>query len=90
MLLYGSANRDEREYGNDADSCDITRNFKRHVAFSSGAHTCIGAAGARMQARIILEELRDRCPNFSVDANAGRFADGHFVRRYETLPFIPN
>lgn len=53
MLLYGSANRDDREFGDDAETCDITRKFKRHVAFSSGAHTCIGAAGARMQARVI-------------------------------------
>jgi len=90
MLLYGSANRDEREYGDDAGVCDISRQFKRHIAFSSGAHTCIGAAGARMQARIILEELQARCPDFNVDAEKGNYAQGHFVRRFESLPFSPN
>lgn len=90
MLLYGSANRDEREYGTDAGMCNIGRHIRRHVAFSSGAHMCIGAAAARMQARIVLEEMLARCPDFIVDYASGTFADGHFVRRYDTLPFQAN
>jgi hypothetical protein len=38
-------------------------------------------------ARVALEELLARCPDFTVDIAAGRFAPGHFVRRYESLPF---
>jgi cytochrome P450 len=87
LLLYASANRDEREFGPDAAECDVMRPVKRHLSFSYGRHHCIGAAVARLQARIALEELLSRCPGFHVDAEAGRFAPGHFVRRYESLPF---
>ncbi|MDG2332714.1 MAG: cytochrome P450 [Myxococcota bacterium] len=87
MLLYGSANRDEREFGTDAESCDITRKVRRHLALSYGPHHCIGAALARMQTRVALEELLARCPNFTVDVAAGKFAGGNYVRRYLSLPF---
>ena len=87
LLLYASANRDERELGPDAGECDVTRKINRHLSFSYGPHLCIGAAVARLQARIALEELLSRCPEFSVDPEGGRFAAGHFVRRYESLPF---
>jgi hypothetical protein len=87
LLLYGSANRDEREFGPTAEQCDVTRAIPRMVAFSYGAHHCLGAAAARLQARIALEELLGRCPDFAVDPAAGRFAPGPFVRRYESLPF---
>lgn len=88
MLLYASANRDEREYGPDAAECDVQRGIKRILTFSYGPHFCIGAAAARLQAQIAIEELLSRCPDFVVDADAGRFAPGHFVRRYESLPFV--
>jgi cytochrome P450 len=87
MLLYASANRDEREYGPGAGDCDVLRRVRRHLSFSYGPHHCIGAAAARLQARIALEELLGRCPDFAVDAERGRYAPGHFVRRYESLPF---
>jgi cytochrome P450 len=87
MLLYASGNRDEREFGPTAAECDITRKIRRHLAFSYGAHHCIGAAIARLQASIALEELLARCPEFSVDGDAAEFAGGHFVRRYQTMPF---
>jgi cytochrome P450 len=87
MLLYASANRDEREYGPTAGDCDVTRRLRRHMTFSYGPHHCIGAAAARLQARIALEELLGRCPRFAVDWEKGRYASGNFVRRYESLPF---
>jgi hypothetical protein len=87
LLLYGSANRDEREFGSTAAECRVERTIPRMVAFSYGAHHCLGAAAARLQARVALEELLDRCPDFTVDPAAGRFAPGPFVRRYESLPF---
>jgi hypothetical protein len=37
---------------------------------------------------VALEELLARCPHFAVDAAAGRYAPGHFVRRYRSLPFV--
>jgi cytochrome P450 len=87
MLLYASANRDEREFGPDAGACDVTRKIRRHLSFSYGPHHCIGAAAARLQARVVLEEVLARCPDFTVDAEAGHYAPGPFVRRFEHLPF---
>lgn len=89
LLLFASANRDERRFGPDAAALDVTRDPKPIVTFGYGAHHCLGAAVARLQARVALEELLARCPRFSVDAAAGRFAPGHFVRRYLSLPFHP-
>ena len=86
MLLYASANRDEREYGDDADECYVDRKVRRHLTFSYGPHHCIGAAAARLQARIALEELLARCPDFVVYPEKGRYAPGHGVRRFESLP----
>jgi len=87
MLLYASANRDDREFGPDASRCDPGRKIRRHLTFSYGPHFCIGAAAARLQTTIALEELLARCPEFSVDPERGRFAGGAFTRRYESLPF---
>ena len=87
MLLYGSANLDEREFGPDAGVCDVTRKIRRHVALSYGPHHCIGAATVRLQSRIALEELLARCPDFNVDYARGEFAKGNYVRRYVSLPF---
>lgn len=87
MLLYGSANRDPREFGADAERLDVRRASRQILTFSFGAHFCLGAAAARLQGRIVLEELLARCPDFVVDAERGVFAPGSFVRRYESLPF---
>ena len=88
LLCYGSANRDPREFGPDADSLDVRRPVRRHLAFASGVHHCLGSHAARMQARVVIEELLLSCPDFAVDAAGGTFADGAFVRRYESLPFV--
>ncbi len=87
LLLYAAANRDEREFGPDAEECDISRKIRRHVALSYGPHHCIGAAAVRLQARVALEELIGRCPEFTVDFAAGEFAGGNYVRRYISMPF---
>lgn len=88
MLLYGSANRDEREFGPTAADLDVRRKIDRTVAFGYGAHHCLGAAAARLAARVALERLLERFPAFEVDAVRGTFAPGAFVRRYEQLPFV--
>jgi cytochrome P450 len=87
LLCYGAANRDTREFGPDAEALDVTRRIDRLLSFSTGAHFCLGAAAARLQGRVVLEELLRQCPAFVVDADAGVFADGAFTRRYESLPF---
>jgi len=85
-LLYGSANRDPREFGPTADDLDVNRRFRRMLTFGNGPHHCVGAAAARLQARVALEELFRVMPEFAVDASRGRLAPGPFVRRYESLP----
>lgn len=90
LMLYGSANRDPRVFGPSADEFDILRGSPggpRHLAFAVGPHHCLGAAAARLQARIVLQELLARFPRFAVDSAAGTFALGHYTRRYATLPF---
>jgi cytochrome P450 len=88
LLLYGAANRDPREFGPDAEELDVTRAIRAIVTFGYGAHHCLGAAAARLMARVTLEELLARCPRFAVDHEAGTFGPGHFVRRYDALPFV--
>jgi cytochrome P450 len=87
MLLYGSANRDEREFGADAGTLDVLRRPDRIVTFAYGAHHCLGAALARLAGGVALERLFARFPDGAVDPAAGRYAPGPFVRRYESLPF---
>ncbi len=88
MLLYGSANRDEREFGPTAGELDVTRSIDKILSFGYGAHHCLGAAAARHGAAVALTRLLDRFPNYEVDAARGRYAPGPFVRRFESLPFM--
>jgi cytochrome P450 len=60
VLLYASADRDEEEYGPTADRFDVGRTPNNHVALGFGAHFCLGAALARLELRVLLEELLDR------------------------------
>lgn len=87
LLLYGSANRDEREYGPDAAELDVQRRPRNIMTFSHGAHFCLGAAAARMQSRIALTELLARCPDFEVDESGIVWAGGSYVRRPLSVPF---
>ena len=89
LLSYGAANRDEREFGTDADSLDVGRNPTRILSFSYGAHHCLGAAAARLQGRVVLEELLARFPDFVGDLYDMEFATGNYVRRPLNLCFSP-
>ncbi len=73
LLLTGSAGRDERKYP-DADRFDIHRSFDHHVSFGYGIHFCLGAALARMEGRIGLEETLARFPEWTVDHDRGPVA----------------
>lgn len=86
MLLYGSGNRDERQYGDDASELDVTRRPRNILTFSHGAHHCLGAAAARMQSRVALEELLAVIPDFEVDEDAIVWAGGSYVRRPLSMP----
>ena len=86
LLLYASANRDERQYGPDAAELDVTRRPRNILTFSHGAHHCLGAAAARMQSRVALTELLSRCPDFEVDESGIVWASGNYVRRPVYVP----
>jgi cytochrome P450 len=86
LMCYGAANRDQEMYGPDADELDVTRNPRQILTFSHGAHHCLGAAAARMMGRVTLTELLQRIPDFRVDLDAVRWADGPYVRRPLTVP----
>ncbi|AUH69614.1 MULTISPECIES: cytochrome P450 [Gordonia] len=87
LLCYASANRDERVYGEDAADLDVRRDPANILTFSHGSHHCLGAAAARMQARVALEELLARCPDFHVDVDGIEWASGNYVRRPVSVPF---
>lgn len=87
LLLYGSANRDEREYGADAGELEVRRRPRNIMTFSHGAHFCLGSAAARMQSRIALTELLARCPEFEVDLSGVLWAGGSYVRSPLSVPF---
>jgi cytochrome P450 len=86
FLLYGSANRDERQFGTDAGELQVTRRPRNILTFSHGAHHCLGAAAARLQSRIALTELLARCPDFEVDEAGIVWAEGSYVRRPVSVP----
>lgn len=86
-LLYAAANRDPREFGDDAEALAVRRAPPRILSFTSGPHHCLGASAARLQGRVALDALLRRFPAFEVDAVRGTYAPGAFVRRFTTLPF---
>ncbi len=87
LLLYGSANRDDRQFGPNAEELDVLRKPRQILTFGYGAHHCIGNQAARMQARVALQELLARCPDYAVDEAGIRWAGGSYVRRPLTVPF---
>lgn len=85
LLLTGSAGRDERKYP-DAERFDIHRTFDHHVSFGYGIHFCIGAALARMEGRIALEEVLARFPEWRVDHDAAVRLHTSTVRGWVNVP----
>lgn len=85
LLLTGSAGRDERVYP-DADRFDIHRSFDTHVSFGYGVHFCLGAALARTEGRIGIEEALRRFPTWSVDHDAAVRLHTSTVRGWSSVP----
>jgi cytochrome P450 len=84
LLINGSANRDERKFA-DADRFDIHRGAT-HLSFGHGLHFCLGSALARMQARVALEEVIKRWPDWEVDYANAHKAHTTSVRGWAKLP----
>jgi cytochrome P450 len=87
LLITGSAGRDERSFP-DADMFDIHRTMDHHVSFGYGVHFCLGAALARLEGRIALEETLRRFPEWTVDLTQAVPLYTSTVRGYTNLPII--
>jgi cytochrome P450 len=88
LLLVGAANRDSRRYP-DAERFDIHREIGQHLTFGYGAHYCLGAALARLEGRVALEEVLKRFPEWDVDwSREPQLAPTSTVRGWESLPVL--
>jgi cytochrome P450 len=87
VFLVGAANRDERRHP-DGDHFDIHRDVGQHLTFGYGIHFCLGAALARLEGRIALDEVLQRFPEWEVDADNARLSPTSTVRGWETLPVV--
>ena len=87
LLLTASANRDEQEFQN-ADEFHWNRKMRRVVAFGMGPHFCIGIHIARLEARLIVEELLRRFPDYEIDEAAGQLSVSEFQIGWVKLPII--
>jgi cytochrome P450 len=85
MFLTAAANRDEREFPPDGDTLDIRRKFGHHLSFGYGIHFCLGAALARLEGRVALDELLTRFPDWEIDLDHA-VLDSSAVRGWNTLP----
>ncbi len=87
LLVNGSGNRDERHFL-DADCFDIRRKIDRHLSFGYGAHFCIGAALARLEGRIGLEQMLRRYQHWEVDPDRLEWIHTSTVRGYRSVPLV--
>jgi cytochrome P450 len=87
--MWAAANRDPAVF-TDPDKLDLAREKPRdHLAFGQGMHFCVGARLARMETRVILEELLQHSASFCLSANAiPRHTPSIFVRRLQSLPLL--
>ena len=85
LLLIGSANRDERVFERP-DTFDIHRDTSESLAFGKGIHFCLGAALARLEGRVSLEEVMRRIPDFRIEASGIQRVHSTNVRGFSALP----
>lgn len=87
LLLYQSANRDEEVFGPTADRLDLTRSPNPHTSFGHAEHFCLGAGLARLEARVLLEELLARWPTYEVTGPLQR-QPSRLVRGVTNVPLL--
>ncbi|CAM3216764.1 cytochrome P450 [Mycobacterium intermedium] len=86
LTLIGAANRDEKRFGENAETFDVTRVPRQHLTFGVGAHYCLGNALARIEGRIALDEIMNRFPDWEVDLDAAVFSSSSAVRGWDSMP----
>ena len=84
ILYYSSANRDEDIFP-DGDRFDVGRTPNEHLAFGAGEHFCLGASLARLEIRIMFEELLRRLPDIELDGPVRRLRS-NFINGYKEIP----
>lgn len=87
LLINGSANRDDRHFP-EADRFDIHRDIGHHLSFGYGLHFCLGAALARLEGRIALDEVLNRWTEWDVDWDHAVQAHTPTVRGWGKLPVV--
>jgi cytochrome P450 len=87
VLLNGSGNRDDRHFPN-GDQLDIHRTIDHHLSFGYGLHFCLGAALARLEGRVALDEVLKRWSDWDVDWDNAKQAHTPTVRGWERLPVV--
>lgn len=87
LLLTAAGNRDERQF-EDPDRFDIHREMGHHLTFGYGLHFCLGAALARLEGRVALDEVLSRFPEWEVDWEHAEQAHTSTVRGWEALPVL--
>jgi cytochrome P450 family 142 subfamily A polypeptide 1 len=86
LLMYASANRDERVF-DDPERFDVTRSHNLHVAFGFGTHFCLGASLARLEIKVMFEELLRRIPDMRFAPGAEpQIVPAAFSRAYDAVP----
>jgi cytochrome P450 len=85
LLLVGSANRDERVFA-DADAYDLLRDTTQSLSFGRGVHFCLGAALARLEGRVVLEEWWRRFPDYEIEPEGAVRVHSINVRGFAALP----
>jgi cytochrome P450 len=87
LILYGSANRDERQFPNP-DTFDLARNPQDHLGFGFGIHYCIGAPLARLEVKLAMDAFIRRFPQIVMREQRREWVDSFVVRGPKTLPLV--
>jgi cytochrome P450 len=85
LCLIGAVNRDPAEFGDDAQSFDISRKPGNHIAFGGGIHFCLGAPLARLEAQIAFETFSRRIGGFRLAAEPA-YREHFVLRGMSTCP----
>jgi cytochrome P450 len=88
LLIVGAANRDHRQFPPDGDVFDIHRKAGSHLGFGVGVHYCLGAALARMEGRVAINEVLNRFPEWDIDTTNAKMVTTSTVRGWQTLPVV--
>ena len=83
-LVIGAANRDPAQFP-DPDRFDVGRSANKHIAFGAGAHFCLGAPLARLEAQLTLRAMSRRCPNLRLSGDKPEYRNNFNLRGLTSL-----